>query len=142
MCYVPEGSSQDGLLTVGPIEGEESGGDDRLSIIRGLLEANFIVAAVHAEESDVYHYNTPPPPIKRVCVHACVRTCVHACLRACVHTCVRAYVSACMHAYVRVCVRTCVCVYMWCEHHYPCFPSFCQTWSLLKVLTLSRWPHS
>ena len=43
MCYVPEGSSLDGLLTVGPIEGEDSGGA-WLSTTRGLLEANFFAA--------------------------------------------------------------------------------------------------
>ena len=74
MCYVPEGSSQDGLITV-PTEGEESGGDDWLSTTRGLLDANFFVAAVDVEESDIstYYYNS----IKRVC--ACMRACVRVC---------------------------------------------------------------
>ena len=46
--YVPEGSSLDGLLTVGPTEGGESGGG-WLSTTRGLLEANFFAAV-----ADVY----------------------------------------------------------------------------------------
>ena len=41
--YVPEGNSLDGLLTVGPTEGGESGGG-WLSTTRGLLEANFFAA--------------------------------------------------------------------------------------------------
>ena len=48
MCYVPEGNSLDGLLTVGPTDVGESGGGG-LSTTRGLLEANFFAAVV-----DVY----------------------------------------------------------------------------------------
>ena len=40
---IPEGSSLDGLLTVGLEEGEESGGG-WLSAARDLLEANFFAA--------------------------------------------------------------------------------------------------
>ena len=45
---IPEGNSLEGLLTVGPTEGGESGGG-WLYTTRGLLEANFFAAV-----ADVY----------------------------------------------------------------------------------------
>ena len=52
ICHVPEGSSLDRLPTVGPIEGEESGGG-WLSTTGSLLEANFFAAVTNVGESDV-----------------------------------------------------------------------------------------
>ena len=46
MLCIPEGNSLDGLLTVGPTEGGESGGG-WLSTTRGLLEANFFAAVAN-----------------------------------------------------------------------------------------------
>ena len=49
---VPEGSSLEGLLTVGPIDGRESGGG-WLSTTRGLLEANFFAAVADIGECNI-----------------------------------------------------------------------------------------
>ena len=76
---VPEGSSLEGLLTVGPIDGRESGGG-WLSTTRGLLEANFFAAVADIGECNISTTNTIIISVC-ACVRACVRVCVHACVR-------------------------------------------------------------